>query len=284
MNYKHLTAIIASLATCGSTPISCEQTEISVLTYNVHGLPESIAGTSPEENMSLISPLLNEYDVAAIQEDFFYHPQLSKEVEHPYRTPAEYYSQKNEMTINPSGLTEFSTVPLEDYFVERWYSCNGTVDQSSDCFAPKGFSAAYHEVMPGVWIDIYNCHMDAGNSPGDKATRDKQSEQLAFVLNNRSPYRAVIVACDTNMEQEDELQFERFLSLTGLKDSCRELNCSEPYNIDRIMYRSGAAVQLEPTSWYIPQGFVNEKGEPLSDHRPVVVDFKVTVKPFFYEE
>ena len=278
MDKKHLAAIVTSLATCGSTPFSCNQTEVSVLTYNVHGLPESVAGTHPKDNMPQISPLLNDYDIPLIQEDFFYHPELSSKTEHLYHTPEEHYAQRGEETINPSGLTLFSIFPIENYFLERWYTCNGTYDQSSDCFAPKGFSAAYTEVMPGVWVDVYNCHMDAGNSEGDKAARDKQSEQLAFAINTRSPKRAVIVACDTNMDEEDELQLERLLSLTELKDSCRELDCPQPYNIDRILYRSGSAVQLEPISWYIPDEFVNEKGEDLSDHKPVAVDFKVTVE------
>lgn len=277
MNHKNLLAIIASLTTCGSGPISCEQTEISVLSYNVHGLPESVAGTHPKDNMPQISPSLNPYDIPLIQEDFFYHPELSSKIEHPYHTPEEYYAQRGEETINPGGLTLFSIFPIENYFLERWYSCSGTYDQSSDCFAPKGFSAAYAEVMPGVGVDVYNCHMDAGNSEKDRAARDKQIEQLASAIDARSPERAVIVACDTNIEEEDELQLERLLSLTGLKDSCRELDCPEPYNIDRILYRSGSWVQLEPISWYIPNDFVNEKGEDLSDHRPVVVDFKVTL-------
>src|SRR3989344_6493798 len=278
MNKKHLLALVASLTTCGSGPISCGEAEISVLTYNVHGLPEIISCSDPKENIPQISPKLNFYDIALIQEDFFYHPLLSSEVELPYRTPEEYYAQRGEETINPSGLTLFSIFPIENYFLERWYTCNGTYDQSSDCFAPKGFSAAYTEVMPGVWVDVYNCHMDAGGSEGDIAARDKQIEQLAESINNRSPYRAVIVACDTNMEEEDELQLERLLSLTDLKDSCRELDCPQPHNIDRILYRSGSAVQLEPISWYITDEFVNEKGEDLSDHKPVAVDFKVRVE------
>ena len=92
MNKKHLAAIIASLTTCGSGPINCGEAEISVVTYNVHGLPESVAGTHPKDNMPLISPLLNDYDIVAIQEDFFYHHLLASSIAHPYRTPEEYYA------------------------------------------------------------------------------------------------------------------------------------------------------------------------------------------------
>ena len=281
MNKKHLLGLIASVATCGSLPFSCGEAEISVLTYNVHGLPESITGSNPEENMPQISPSLNSYDIVAIQEDFFYHPALASSAEHPYLTPSEFYLQKGEELINPSGLTLFSIFPTEKYFLQRWWSCNGTVDQSSDCLAPKGLAAAEIEAMPGVMVDVYNCHMDAGNSEGDKLTRDKQIPQLAYLLNTRSPYRAVIVACDTNIEKEDELQLEQLLSLTGLKDSCQELDCPEPDRIDRVLYRSGISVQLEPLRWYIPKEFVNKKGEDLSDHKPVAVDFKISVGPAY---
>ncbi len=282
MNKNYLAILAVSLATCSSLSSGCDQqTKISVLTYNVHGLPKAISDSNPEENIPQISPKLNSYDIVLIQEEFFYHPLLSSAVKHPYRTPLEYYIQKDEEIINPSGLSLYSRFPLENYFLQRWYTCNGTIDQSSDCLAPKGISAVDIEAIPGTWIDIYNCHMDSGESIGDRNARDEQNLQLARFLNVRSPYRAVIVACDTNMEEEDRLQLEQLLSLTGLKDSCQELDCPEPDNIDRIFYRSGSWVQLEPTRWYIPSGFVNEKGEDLSDHKPVAVDFKVTVGPAY---
>ena len=280
MNKNHLAMLALSLATCGSLPNGCKQNEISVLTYNIHGLPRAFTGNNPEEEIFQISHLLNSYDIVAIQEDFFYHRELSSAAEHPYRTPNESYIQRGEEILSPSGLSLFSHFPVKNYFSQRWHTCNGTFDQFNDCLAPKGVSAAEIEAIPGAWIDVYNCHMDAGSSAGDKSARDKQILQLANFLDSRSPYRAVIVACDTNMGEDlDPLQLERMLILTGLKDSCQELNCPEPDNIDRIFYRSGNWVQLEPTKWYIPDEFVNNKGEDLSDHRPVAVDFLITIAP-----
>ncbi len=284
MNKKHLLALFASFSACGSLPASCDQTEISVLTYNVYGLPESITGSNAAENILLISPLLNSYDIALIQEDFFYHSELSSAAEYPYQIPAEgdLYNEKGELVANPSGLTNYSEFPLKNYVNRRWFFCNGIVDQKNDCLAPKGFSAAEHEITPNVLVDVYNCHMDAGDSPGDVAARYGQIEQLAKFLDTRSPRRAVIVACDTNMNEQDRPQLEQLLLTTGLKDSCQELNCPEPDRIDRIFYRNGAAVRLEPLRWYIPKEFEGKSGEGLSDHEPVAVDFKVTVGPFFY--
>lgn len=280
MNKNYLALLALPLATCSSLPSGCKQNEISVLTYNVHGLPGFISDSNPKENIFQISPLLNSYDVVAIQEDFFFHRELSSAVEHLYRTPKESYIQRGEEIVSPSGLSLFSYFPVKNYFSQRWYTCNGTFDQFNDCLAQKGFSAAEIEAIPGAWVDVYNCHMDAGDSIGDKNARDKQILQLANFLDSRSPYRAVIVACDTNMGEDlDPLQLEQMLILTGLKDSCQELDCPEPRKIDRVFYRSGNWVQLEPTKWYIPDEFVNDKGEDLSDHKPVVVDFQITVAP-----
>ncbi|MBI4147471.1 hypothetical protein HY494_02355 [Candidatus Woesearchaeota archaeon] len=281
MNKNHFALLALSLATCGSLPNGCKQTEITVLTYNVHGLPEGFSDGNPKENMPAISPLLNSYDIVAVQEDFFYHNELSSATGLPYGTPPELYIRRKEETLNPSGLSLFSYFPVKNYFSQRWVACNGYMDQLNDCLAPKGVSVAEIEVISGVWIDVYNCHMDAGDSAGDKNARDLQIMQLVHVLDVRSPHRAVVVACDTNIEEEFPSQLEQMLTLTGLKDSCRELNCPEPGNIDRVFYRSGNWVQLEPTRWYIPDEFVNDRGEDLSDHRPVVVDFQITVAPAY---
>ncbi len=281
MNKNYLALLALPLATCSSLPSGCEQTKISVLTYNVHGLPEGFSDSNPRENMPVISPLLNSYDVVAVQEDFFYHNELSSATNHPYGTPPERYIRRKEETLNPSGLSLFSYLPVKNYFSQRWDACNGYLDQSSDCLAPKGVSVAEIEAAPGAWIDVYNCHMDSGNSAGDENARSLQILQLGYILDIRSPYRAVIVACDTNIEKESRSQLEQMLISTGLKDSCRELNCPEPDNIDRIFYRSGDWVQLEPTGWYIPNGFINAKRENLSDHGPVAVNFQVTVAPAY---
>ena len=58
----------------------------SVLTLNVAGLPEPLSSSKPSVNTAKISPLLNGYDIVAVQEDFAYHNDLIKSVTHPYLT------------------------------------------------------------------------------------------------------------------------------------------------------------------------------------------------------
>ena len=70
------------------------------LTYNVAGLPEPFSGSEPDVNTVLISPLLNDYELVLVQEDWidpvppvpgidFHHDDLISQVDHPYlSTPA----------------------------------------------------------------------------------------------------------------------------------------------------------------------------------------------------
>lgn len=258
---------------------NCKETEISVVTYNVHGLPSEVADTDPKK-IKQISPLLNEYDIVLIQEDFVYHSELAQEAEHPYQEPIttseleESIKEQQRIEIK-NGLSSFSYFPTDKYFSQRWNACNGFFDASSDCLAPKGFSVAEYEIISGMKIDIYNFHLDAGDSPGDILARKKQIYQLAEFISRRSQYKGVIVACDTNLDEDDQNDLEQILTIAQLQDSCQVLNCPELYNIDRIMYKGSPWMQIQPLRWYIPEEFVDEKGEPLSDHRPVAVDFKI---------
>lgn len=262
---------------------SCKETEVTIVTYNVHGLPSDLADTDPEK-IKQIGPLLNRYDIVLIQEDFVYHKELAAEAEHPYQEPiTEEELIKSMQEESPleikNGLSTFSHLPIDKYAHRGWNACNGLATDSRDCLAPKGFSVGECEVAPGVKIDIYNCHMDAGSSPGDIAARQKQIQQLAEFMDRRSRYHGVILACDTNLESSDQYDLENLLRITGLQDSCQTLGCSEPGLIDRILYRSSALVQIQPLRWYTPEEFVDEREEPLSDHKPVAVNFKISLMP-----
>ena len=73
------------LAACASDDGERELT-FSVLTYNVAGLPAGISSSEPDINTPLISPLLNDYDIALVQEDFVYHRDLARDAEHVFHS------------------------------------------------------------------------------------------------------------------------------------------------------------------------------------------------------
>src|SRR5690349_17993506 len=60
--------------------------ELNLLTYNVAGLPEGISSSHPQLYTSYISPLLNEFNVVQVQEDFNYHDSLLLYLTKPHKT------------------------------------------------------------------------------------------------------------------------------------------------------------------------------------------------------
>jgi hypothetical protein len=242
---------------------------VSLLTYNVAGLPGLVSHSDPEVNIPLISPLLNHYDIALVQEDFSYHARLSARAEHAYRSEPMSHS----LALVADGLNWFSRFPLGWIHRVRWAQCNGYVGAACDCLADKGFSFSEVTLAPGVSVDVYNVHGEAGASQLDMDVRRDNFEQLADYLRARSRDHAVIVAGDTNLRvtPEDNETLERFLALTGLTDACRRFGCGEE-RIDRVFFGSSARVHLEVLGWWTDRRFVDAEGGPLSDHPAVGVE------------
>ena len=117
----------------------------TLLTYNVAGLPQAIAPSTPRENMPQISPLLNAYDLAVVQEDFSYHRELVQSTRHEYRS-----RPMRPRSFVGDGLSQFSRFGLSALHRVRWQRCNGYVSSATDCLADKGFSFSEVTLSPGV--------------------------------------------------------------------------------------------------------------------------------------
>lgn len=264
-------AAVASADAPPATPRATEAVSgsLSLLTYNVAGLPDVFSKSWPSRNIPLISPLLRHYDIALIQEDFWYHPELAKEAGHQHA------STPNHDFGLGDGLNRFTRFPWTDHVRKAWTSCNGLALSGSDCWAPKGFAVARTLLATDVWVDVYNVHFDAGRSAADAAARALQVDQIADTVRRRSRELAVIVAGDTNMRLTGEL--ERLLEATGLRDVCESLDCEEGH-IDRVLYRDGSDVELQPIAWRMDERFVDERGTDLSDHKAIGVELAWRVR------
>lgn len=261
--------VVASIALAALAASAQERAGSSgtlrVLTYNVAGLPEGISRSRPSRNIPMMSPLLDAYDLVLVQEDFAYQAELRSGVTLPHCSPSSTQSIGD-------GLSRFSRHPFREHERRPWTRCNGILDEGCDCLAPKGFSVAAHEIAPGISVDVYNLHMDAGRTPRDAAARAHQVEQLLSAMVERSGDRAVVVAGDTNMWRADAESLERLLVGGDLVDACRTLGCGRPNSVDRILYRSSPALRLEARRYWIAREFVDERGRPLSDHLAVAVE------------
>jgi hypothetical protein len=299
-----LLAGLPALAACGRGA-GQRSGEFTALSYNVAGLPQEVSQVNPEEHIPLISPLLEQYDLVLTQEDFDwwipaldeidfanYHTRLRAQVTHPYQS--EQHPGPEAVGLNPAvdrpqlfvgdGLGLLSRFPFDEFRRVVWEMCGAG---AADCLSMKGFAMARVELAPGVVVDLYNLHADAGGGPEDQAARVAGFEQLAAYLEAQSAGHSIILGGDTNLHTdpasddprdlaESEL-WAAFLSRTGLIDVCDALGCPEPARIDKVAYRNGDGIELEPLSWrFEVEKFQDESGEPLSDHDPLAVRWRWT--------
>jgi endonuclease/exonuclease/phosphatase family metal-dependent hydrolase len=159
-----------------------------------------------------------------------------------------------------------------------WTTCNGFLHSAADCFADKGFTFSRLTLGRGMRLGVYNVHADAGRGDADVTARAKQFVQLKDHILATTAGEAVIVAGDFNLQgfgPGDEPILQDLINATGLTDTCRELDCREE-RFDRVLFRGGSTVALEPLSWAIVREFVDGAGADLSDHKAVNSVFRWT--------
>jgi hypothetical protein len=273
----------------------------SALTYNVAGLPEPLSGSEPATNTVLISPLLNDYDLVLVQEDWvdpeppipgfdFYHDDLISQVAHPYLStpaPPPLGSEPDRPeAIVADGLNRMSQFPFTEVTRVRWRNCFGGADTTDggagDCLSLKGFSVARTTFAPGVEIDVYNLHAEAGSTPLDIQYRAEGFRDLAAFINEFSAGRPVILGGDTNLKVErDGPVWEDFQEATGVVDVCTAVDCGADGNIiDKFAFRSAGDIEIRPLDHRFERDkFERADGEPLSDHDPLAVTFEWSAPP-----
>ncbi|MCO5169848.1 MAG: endonuclease/exonuclease/phosphatase family protein [Planctomycetes bacterium] len=250
---------------------------LRVVSYNVHGLPSFITGDDTLARQRTIAPRLEPFDVVGLQEDFMDdgHRLLTGAATHPTRLrfadlagPDRFYG---------SGLTLLARAPAVLHRHEHFGTFHGRLGAGSDGLASKGFQLVRLRLAPGIELDVYNTHMDAGGAEGDQAARADQAAQLTRCMQEISGDRAVVLLGDTNLSAgrgRDPGTLARWQAATRLRCAClaaRETCCGR---IDRVLWRSGLGVELEVARWGVAPGFIDAEGRLLSDHEPIEVELR----------
>lgn len=261
---------------------------LRLLTYNVAGLPAVLSSSDPAMNTPFIGPLLKDFDLVHVQEDFNYHAELYANDMHTYRS-----STSGGVPLG-DGLNTLSYGEFFEFQRVKWQACNGT-----DCLTPKGFSYARHRLAEGVYVDVYNAHPNASTEEPDLAARRSNISQLAAFIDANSIGNAVLVLGDTNTRYTRAGDNVRELSLRGFTDVWLELvrkgdvpvqgaealtACQPSYNtpqceiVDKVFFRSNRMLKFKARSYLVEDTrFVRPDGEQLSDHYPVAVELDYTL-------
>lgn len=268
-----LTVAFAFLA----TPVSGE--EISVLSYNTHGLPSWIAGDDPEARFPRIGELANSYDIVLLQEDFEHHEALLTQTRHGFvaRGNPSRDSLHCWISCSGSGLTFLTSLPRER--VPRidnvpYGVCSGWLSNANDCLATKGFQHARVTTGAGTTLHFVNTHLDAGSAAEDREARRQQLEILQEHLLANAAGEALIVGGDLNLDAsnpEDVRLLEAFASALGLTNSGARAAPGSAWTVlDYIYHRSGSDTGLRVLEAG-EAGEFTEAGTPLSDHPALFV-------------
>jgi len=157
----------------------------SLLSYNVHGISWLFAKDNPQDRSIAIGWLANRYDVVLLQEAFEYHDEIGKQMTGAVavrgnRMRGDPRLALTKLLLLPfqlfipdfsfpygSGLSAFvakRTAHVVDTERHRFDDCSGWINRSYDCWATKGVLRVRLGFENGAEIDVYNTHLDAGQS------------------------------------------------------------------------------------------------------------------------
>ena len=269
--------ILTVLFACLALPTSAE--ELSVLSYNTHGLPGWIAGDEPEARFPRIGELANAYDVVLLQEDFEHHKALRIGTRHGFVARGNPSRESLHCWISCSGsgltfLTSLSRKRVPRIDNVPYGVCSGWLGNANDCFATKGFQHARVATETGATWHFVNTHLDAGSAAEDREARRQQLETLQGHLLASASGEALIVGGDLNLDAsnpEDVQLLEAFASALGLTNTGARAAAGSAWTVlHYLYYRSGGETGLR----VLEAGEADEfsmAGAPLSDHPALFV-------------
>lgn len=268
-----------------------EGNSFSILTYNVQARP-ILDDLRARRNLPIIGEKLNAFDLAGVQECFSHGSLLLGAADHESRIT--FKGRQHWWSIANSGLLSFSRFPVRES-KNLFFQHKGEI---ADTVASKGILLTRCEIS-GELLDVYNTHMQAGNSASAQESRALQATELVdFIERNSPPGHAVILHGDFNMgppraahlspsphyaTPEDEAArtavFARMQGRLRMLDVAETLHGSAGDDIDRILYRSGTKLHIRPVNLTNHDAeFRDAGGASLSDSPPISARFEWSIR------
>ncbi len=255
---------------------------LRILVYNTHGLPEIFISDNPKKRFPVIGKKTQDFNISLLQEDYSHHEELSSGLA---KESLAIRGGLGGRLICPfctgSGLTSVFNLPKNwtvDVENQTYDTCSGWLRGANDCFAYKGFQLIKITLPSNKRFFIVNTHMDAGKRDSDRASRERQLEQIISTIKQRTTTEALIVAGDLNLNSKnpgDVKLLENFKEELRLTDSFTGHKISKKWTIlDYILYKQGEELEFKIISVGEDDSFVTEEG-PLSDHPALIIEVSI---------
>ena len=247
------------------------------------------------------------YDIIGLSEDFNYNTEIMQYMTEyncgTYRGGITMSNYKADISFDTDGLNLLWKKQGFVAFNERiigWNQKNGKLDSGADELIDKGFRFYQVTINDSVTIDLYIVHMDAECEPKDLEARWSQLSQLASMILSSNNGNPIIVMGDTNCRYTRDKIIDNFINPLEqdgrftVRDAWVEKEYDNVYPefgadammvgdlgyqkgevVDKVLYINNISSSYTISANYYLQdvSFVNEQGEPLADHWPVVVEF-----------
>lgn len=212
------------------------------------------------------------------------------------------------VSFDTDGLNLFARSGRAQFREESWTGWNdksGKFSNGADELIDKGFRHYVVTFCDSVEVDVYILHMDAETDDGSQAARASNIRQLTAAVCAGQGKRPIIIMGDTNCRYNrdrlkqlmiDPLNADpRFTAIDAwveherdsvYPDYVAEADASQSLSVSELGYQKGEVVDKViyvnsteapyhiSANYYLQDiSFVNEQGEPLADHWPVVVEF-----------
>ena len=274
-----LSAIILSM---NLFSLEQQSEKLRILVYNTHGLPEIFISDNPKKRFPVIGKKTQDFNISLLQEDYSHHEELSSGLA---KESLAIRGGLGGSLICPfctgSGLTSVFNLPKNwtvDVENQTYDTCSGWLRGANDCFAYKGFQLIKITLPSNKRFFIVNTHMDAGKRDSDRASRERQLEQIISTIKQRTTTEALIVAGDLNLNSKnpgDVKLLENFKEELRLTDSFTGHKISNKWTIlDYILYKQGEELEFKIISVGEDESFITKEG-PLSDHPALIIELLI---------
>ena len=233
---------------------------IDIINFNIHGFGKFIGGCKIKENINAIIDEINIYDIIFIQENWRYNNLFREKLRNHQLVMGH---NKKKYSSFSSGLliainNDIDIISDNEIIFDN---CNGIIANGSDCLVSKGFVFTKIKLNNNIF-DLYNIHLEAGNSLNDYSVRLNQLETFERYIVKHSNLSNMIICGDFNIDYHTSNEIKIFQNNLNLN----VLNWSDDYflenKIDYIFYR------LNP-SYKVLEKDMSKILYTLSDHPPL---------------